>query len=263
LWRDAFAPIAVGKKPQAWLVLRPQTLALMQPLIKDGRLTLALTLSARGEVKVQENAPLNPPTALPKALPLDQASNRFWVNVPFLLPYAEAERLARDSLNRHPPAIAGVTLKISEVHILPSFGDVAVETRFCADPNWDIGGLFASCAHVYFIGQPEFDSATATFKITHLRYDVASAGLMLHLFQGVFAPTLVARLIEQHLVFDEQANIARLKRDVRQELAKPRGKILSISADLRAFGAASFSWTRDGFLVFFPAMGKVNTIIKA
>lgn len=261
-WNEAFTPIVVGKSPRAWLVLRPENIWVMQPRMTNGMLTLALKLSARGEVTVQQVAPANPAAALPAPLPLDQASDSFSVSVPFFLSYAEAERLAQDSLRRHPPAMQGARLEVSLIRILPSRNEVGVETRFCADANWDIGGLFRSCAHVYLIGRPEFDAGTLTLRIAGLHYDMASAGLMLHLFQHIVRPDQVAGLIERHLVFDERSDILRLEENVRQKLAKPHGKTLSISAEVRAFGAPSFMWMKDGFLAFFPATGTVKPIFR-
>ena len=56
--------------PISWLVLRPQTLGVSQPRLRDGAITLSLALSARAQVVVQDAVPDNAPTPLPAALPL-------------------------------------------------------------------------------------------------------------------------------------------------------------------------------------------------
>ena len=261
LWAGAFAPIAVSKKPIAWLVLRPESLALMQPGIGHGALTLSLALAARGEILVQDQAPFNPPTPLPKPAALSQASNRFRVAIPFLLPYAQAEQLALSSLRRNPPRVAGMTLAFSSLRILPSAQDVVVETRFCAAPGWDFTGWFASCAHVYLRGEPAFDPVTRTMRVTGLHYDLASANAALRILR-VVAASKFANMIGQTLVFDVSREIGREEDEVRAQLATPHGKALSISANVQSFGAPSFSWTRDGFLAVFSATGAVNAMFK-
>ncbi len=67
VWAGAFRPIKVGKSPVSWLVLRPETLGVSQPRLRDGRITLSLALSARARVVVQDAAPrrIRPRRCLP------------------------------------------------------------------------------------------------------------------------------------------------------------------------------------------------------
>ncbi len=190
LWARAFAPIAVSNAPRAWLVLRPEKIGLMQPKIGDGALTLSLALAARGQILVQDNVPANPPTPLPDPVPLSQTSDRFSVAVPFLLPYARAEQIALGVLTRHPPRVAGMRLNFRTLHILPSAADMVVETRFCAEPDWDFTGWFGSCAHVYFRGSRCSIPPRENSVMVNLHYDVASVNLM---GRGSCAPSRLAR----------------------------------------------------------------------
>ena len=225
LWLQAFAPIAIGRNPVSWLMLRPESVALMQPAIGHGALTLSLALAARGEVLVQNEMPSNPATPLPKPSVLSEASNRFRIAIPFLLPYAEAERLALSSLTRDPPRVAGMRLAFSSLYILPSAQDVVVETRFCARPEWDITGWFGACAHVYLRGVPAFDPATRTVRISGLRYDIASANAGLRILRAV-ASAKFTDAIGHTLVFDVSRRIAREETQIRDQLAMPHGKTL-------------------------------------
>lgn len=261
LWTSAFQPIEVGKKPVSWLVLKPQSLGVLQPQLSHGALTLSLAVTARGEVVVQDQKPLNPPASLPQPAPLGEASNRFSIAIPFLLPYARAGQLALDRLRQKPLRAASMKMVFSELRILPSADDVVVETRFCADPPWDPAGWFASCGQVYLRGVPKFDPSTGIMRVTSLRYDVASANIMLEMMRA-FAPGTLSSVIEQHLVFDESREIDRLEEQVRAGLAAPHGQALTISARIETFGPPSFAWTRDGFLAFFSAGGEIETAFK-
>jgi hypothetical protein len=169
--------------------------------------------------------------------------------------------LALDRLRQKPLRIAGAKLIFSELRILPSADDVVVETRFCADPDWDPTGWFASCGQFYLRGVPEFDPVTRIMRVTSLRYDIASANMMLDMMRA-FAPKTLASVVEQHLVFDETQEIDRLEDQVRAELATPHGQALTISARIETFGAPSFAWTRDGFLALFSADGKIETAFR-
>ena len=149
LWADAFRPLRVGKSPVSWLVLRPQTLGISQPRLRDDKVTLSVSLSARAQVVVQNTEPQNAPTPLPAAQILNMPSRTFSFNVPLLLPYEEASQLALASLAKSPPHAGGMVVKFTKLDILPSGQDVVVATRFCADPAWDPFDWFASCGNIY------------------------------------------------------------------------------------------------------------------
>lgn len=257
VWADAFRPIQVGKSPVSWLVLRPETIGVSQPRLSDGNITLSLALSARAKVVVQDGAPDNAPAPLPAAHILDAPSQGFSFNVPLLLPYGQASKLALASLAKRPPKAGGMTVSFSRLQILPSGQDVVVATRFCADPSWDLFGWFSSCGDVYLRGVPVFDSVRKTIRVDHLHYDVASANLMLSAARALAGDQL-AKLMQSHLVFHEAGQIDRLESQITQVLARPEGRDLSVSAQVQSFGTPAFTWTADGFLAVFSAKGQVD-----
>lgn len=261
VWAEAFRPIKVGKSPVSWLVLRPESLGVSQPRLRDGAITLSLALAARARVVVQEAAPDNAPTPLPAAEILDAPRQGFSFNVPLLLPYGQASQLALASLSKRPPHAGGMTVRFSRLEILPSGEDVVVATRFCADPSWDPFGWFASCGDVYLRGVPVFDPEQKTIRVDRLHYDVASASLMLGAVKALAGDELT-RLLQSHLVFHEAAQIDRLESQITQVLARPQGRDLSLSAKVQSFGTPAFTWTADGFLAEFSATGQVDAALN-
>jgi Domain of unknown function (DUF4403) len=261
VWVDAFRPIKVGKSPVSWLVLRPQTLAISQPQLRSGEVTLSVALSARAQVVVQNTEPENAPTPLPAAQILNTPSRAFSFNVPLLLSYGEASRLALASLAKRPPHAGGMVVRFTKLDILPSGQDVVVATRFCADPPWDPFGWFASCGNVYLRGVPIFDPVGKTIRVEQLHYDVASANLLLSALKALAGDELT-NLMQAHLVFHEAKQIDRLESQITQVLARPQGHDLSVSARVASFGTPAFSWTTEGFLAVFSATGEVNASLN-
>jgi len=261
VWAGAFRPIRVGKSPVSWLVLRPETLGVSQPRLRDGRITLSLALSARARVMVQDAAPENAPTPLPAAQIMNAPSQAFSFSVPLLLPYEQASQLALASLVKRPPHAGGMTVRFKRLQILPSGQDVVVATRFCADPDWDPFGWFASCGDVYLRGVPVFDPVEKTMRVDRLHYDVASGNLMLSAVKTLAGDELT-RLLQSQLVFHEAGQIDRLESQITQVLARPEGRELSVSARVESFGAPAFTWTADGFLAVFSATGQVDAALN-
>ena len=260
-WRRAFTPMRIGNAPAAWLVLRPEAIGVTQPVIRDGMVTLSLSVAARGRVVVQDKPPVGPPAPLPPATPMAAPSRAFSFSVPFLLPYGEASRLALASLRKKPPHMAGMTLRFSRLAVLPSGHDVVVETRVCAAPDWDPTGWLASCGTVWLRGVPRFDAVRKTIRVTDLHYDIASAGAVLRGLKAMAGDRL-AGLLQAHLVFDESRPIARLKAQLAAALAKPEGRDVVVSGRLESFAPPTFSWTRDGFVALFTAQGTVRATLE-
>jgi hypothetical protein len=257
-WRQAFKPLRVGKSPISWLVLSPERLEFAQPVIGNGNMTLFLGLEARAHVVIQDQEPINIPTPLPNASALTETPGAASVAVSFLLSYDRAAQLAMASLTRKPPHVAGMTLKFSQLQILPSGEDVVVSAQFCADPDWDFLGWFASCGTVYLRGTPQYDAAQQTIRVTNLHYDLGSANLMLHAVHALAGDQL-ARILQVGLMFDESKEIGRLKAQIVAAVAKPQGRDVSIAAQIESFAEPSFGWTSQGFVALFSAKAKLET----
>jgi len=254
-WAAAFRPIKVAKSPVAWLVLRPKQLSVSQPSLRNGAVAISLGVGAQAHVAVQEAPPDNVPAPLPLADTHAAPSDAFSFSVPVMLSYEEAARLARATLEKKPLHLSGLTLKFSGLSILPSGQDIVVFTRFCADPDWDPFGWFASCAGVYLRGRPVFESARKTVRIVNLHYDIDSANLMFRAMRTVSGAAFISAL-QSHLVFPQADRIDRLERQVAALLARPEGREFVVSAKLETFGDPVFTWTKDGFLAVFAARGK-------
>ena len=254
-WTAAFKPIRVAKSPVAWLVLRPNQVIVSQPLVHDGVVTISMGLAAEAHVAVQEMPPDNLPAPLPAANIRANPSNDFSFAVPVLLSYDEAAKLALASLAKRPPRVAGLTLEFSQLSVLPSRDDIVVSTKFCADPDWDPFGWFASCARVYLRGTPAFDPAHKTIQVTNLHYDIASANLIFRVMHTLAGDGFVSAL-QSHLDFPLADRMDRLQQQITAILAKPEGRDVVVSARLETFGDPQFTWTRDGFLAVLTARGK-------
>ncbi len=258
-WKQLFEPIALGKS--GWLVLAPERLRVARPSADNGAITLSLQLEVRGQVVAGGKPPRNIATALPAPARLDKPSDRFAVSVPVLLPYGEAARLAAASLARRPPHVAGMSLRFSDLAILPSGSDVVLQAQFCTDPDLALFGWLKSCGTGYLRGVPRFDARSAVIRVADVHYETTSGGLMLRLLNLV-GGSILSRSLEESLMFDEKRQIEKLNRQITDALAHPVGGTLSIAAEMESFGAPQFTWTKDGFLASFSAEGRTRTTLN-
>ena len=259
LWHKAFEPIRVSKRTPAWLVLAPQHLRIGTMQAQGDAVVLTLGLDVRAHVVVgnKPETPVKTPP-LPAPLPLANVpANTFRFSVPVLLPYSEAERLAFQRLRDHPVSLSGERIKFSALHILPSGQDVIVATRFCVSQPFDPFGWFDSCGTGYLRGKPEFDPGTQTIRIADLHYDIATADALvaaMHFLAG----NALAPMLQDKLVFRVGPDLQKLEGEIKDALAKPQTRGVSITGQVQSFGTPALTWTKDGFLASFSATGTVQ-----
>lgn len=257
-WRKLLQPIRIGKNPDSWLLLSPQRLRITPLTTENGALTVALAADVRARVIVgNPPAPPATPPRLPQPEPLRTRSNEFRAVVPVSLSYGDAAHIAMEKLKRKPLRVGKSLVRIDKLQILPSGQDLVVSANFCVVQGWDFTHLLDSCGRGYLRGAPQFDARTNTFRIAHLHYDIATENLMLRAMHALAGDRL-GEALEQHLVFDESREIARLKGEIAAALAKPQGRGIVISGKINTFGDPRLSWTKDGFLALISATGTVS-----
>jgi hypothetical protein len=263
IWAKAHAPIHIGKNPEAWLLLAPQHIFVEAPHMEGNALVLALGVETQARVLLGARPEMGAPPPLPPAeLMKEKPQQRFHLQVPAILPYDEAARLANAQIVKHPIVIGSATeVNVSELQIIPSHDDVVVAAKLCLAQSWDIFGWFDACGRGYLRGTPVFDGATGVLRITKISYDAGTANLLVGARQQL-AGTDFTRELEQRLVFDLSGQIAKLKDQVGTVLAKGAEGELSISGQMENFGTPSLSWTRDGFIAAFTAEGSVKTTLR-
>jgi hypothetical protein len=261
LWGRGFRPVRVGKAPQAWLMLDPQTISISTPQTMNGAISISLALNVQARVTVG-----NIPPAPAKIPPLPQpsayhaASNQFSFVVPALLPYGEAAKLAQQRLEAKPLHVKGMTVRFKTIAFLPSGQDVIVQTHFCVAQSWDFTGWFDSCGTGYLRGRPVFDAKSGMVRIADVHYDIATAGVLLATMR-LLAGDALGKALEPKLVFSVTKDIGKLQSEIRAALAKPQGRGLVLSGIVDSFGTPVLTWTKDGFLASFSAQGRVKTSV--
>jgi hypothetical protein len=262
LWRKVLQPIKVGKDPQSWLVLSPERLRLTPIHTVNNAVVVAMAADVRAHVVLGEKpaSPQTPPP-LPKPQPLQSASNGFAVSVPVALSYGDAVKLAVLHMKKHPLRAAGASVQIEKLRILPSGQDVVVAAHFCVGQKWDFTGLLDSCGDGYLRGVPKFDAATGKLHIDNVHYDIGTENLMLHVMKFLAGDEL-GKALQQTLVFDESKEIAKLENNIRAALAKPQGKGVAVTGQIKSFGTPSVRWTKDGFVALLTATGTVSASLS-
>ncbi len=258
LWLKAQRPIRIGKSPTAWLLLEPERVRVSQLATHDNAVIVSLGVDVRARIVVADKPPAAPlDRAIPPPAPLGAPSDRFAVVVPVLLPYGEAAKLAMQRLAGTPLKIAGARLRFEKLEIAPSSRDVVVVARFCVSQGWDPFGWFDSCGEGYLRGTPQFDSRTDMIRIANMHYDIGTEGMILGAMRMLTGDAL-SKALEAKLVFNVGRDIGRIDAELEAALARPQGRGVIFSGNVRSFGTPTLTWTNEGFLATFPAQGTIH-----
>ncbi len=258
LWLKAQQPIRIGKSPAAWLLLEPERVRVSPLATHDNAVVVSFGVDVRARVVVADRPPAARLTrTIPPPVPLGAPSDRFAVVVPVLLPYGEAGELAMQRLAETPLKIGGARLCFERLEILPSGRDVVVVARFCVSQGWDPFGWFDSCGEGYLRGAPQFDSRTDTIRIANMHYDIGTEGMILGAVRMLTGDAL-SKTLEAKLVFNVGRDIGRIDAELQTALARPEGRGVVFSGNVRSFGVPTLTWTNEGFLATFPAQGTIH-----
>jgi hypothetical protein len=248
----------VGKSPEAWLMLSPQSIRVSALRTDNNAVSISLAVDTLARVMVgpKPETPRKLPK-LPKPLPLAQPSNVFRVSVPTLLTYDRAAQLAMQRVIKKPISVRGATVHFHWIKFLPSGDDIVVSTHFCVSQGWDLFGWFDSCGTGYLRGKPVFDSNGQRVRIVNVRYDLQTAGVILSTMK-MLAGSELGQALETRLVFDVSRDILKMHAQISKALAKPQGRGVEITGSVGAFGKPVLTWTKDGFLATFSAEGTIH-----
>lgn len=261
LWAGIFTPIKLGSTPTSWLVLQPEHIRVGLPSVANNALTMGLGVDVRARLVVNNERPDVHPTPLPPPAPVTGEANHFRVAVPAVLPYDQAAKLALNILQKNPPRIGSHILQIQSLKITPSGQDVVIEAGFCIAEKWDPSDTFSGCGSGYLRGVPQFDAASQTIRIAHVRYDVLTQNWMLSAMRGLAGDDL-GKAMEQALQFNVAGQIKAAQNSVSAALAHPQGNVVTISGSVERFGPVTLSWTREGFVSMFSAEGSVHADLR-
>jgi len=261
LWAGVFAPIKLGTTPASWLVLQPEQIRVGVPRVNGQVLSMGLGVDVRAQLVASETRPSVRPAPLPPPAEVNGPANHFSLRVPVLLPYDEAAKLGLAALQKNPPRAGSHSLKITGLRILPSGRDVVIAASFCIAENWDPVDVLSGCGSGYLRGVPEFDAASQTIRITHIRYDVLTANWMLSAMSGLAGDDL-GKEMEKALQFKAGGQIARLKEQVSAALAKPQGDVVMVSGQVEKYGPVTLSWNKDGLVAFFSVEGSLTAQLR-
>lgn len=261
LWAGVFAPIRLNTTPSTWLVLQPERIRVGLPSVQNNALTMGLGVDVRARLVASDDRPTVTPTMLPPPAPVNGPSNRFAVSVPVILPYAQAASIALDAMKKNPPRAGTHTINISKLEFLPSGQDVVISAAFCIAEKYDPTDALTGCGSGYLRGVPEFDAASQTIRITHVRYDVLTQNWMLSVMRGLAGDDL-GKAMEKALQFKVGGQIKQVQSQVAGALARPQGSVVMVSGQVQSFGPVTLSWNKDGFVTTMSAEGSIKAELK-
>jgi hypothetical protein len=236
LWRTMQQPVALDSTTSLWLVLAPETVALVPITGRGNVVTTGLALTARPRV-VAGARPAVRVRPLP-SLTLARPSTGLRVPVDVQIPFDDVSRRATALLAAE---TAGKDLVIRAVRVRGA-GDSAVV-------QLDMSGTLD--ATLSLVGRPRYDERTRALVVDDLRYTVASRNLMSRMKATLGAP-LVKRAIDQatghgRMPLGQQLDSLRVQ--LTHQLNRPLAPDVAIGGGIRSLRVLGLFTTDSAFVL--------------
>lgn len=201
LWRDAYNPVLVDKKFNAWLKLSPEKIVMSPLSAANNRLRLSIGLVTVAEIVIGPKPVSLPVRPLPQLQPLSQFANQFQIQLATDIYFADLVT----ALN---PILLNQTFGDDKKITIHSFSLKSNDGRLVIDlaATGDFDG------ELTLLAKPVYNRQNNTLTFDNIDFDTRNAGLLVGvggwLFNGAIRDVIKEKL---NATIADQLESARLK----------------------------------------------------
>lgn len=183
-WQMLFEPFRVPGGYNAWLSMKPSSIALLPVKAMDGKLRFGAAVTSEIECLVDRKPLAARIPLLPDLKPLEMPGDTFRINLLTDIPYETIERMTMEEVRDSVYAFGKKSLKFETFRMYGTEGRMAIETTVTGS----IKGT------MYLTGIPYFNSRDTTLQVKNLKFDLKTRNLWMKsaswLFNGKIERTL-------------------------------------------------------------------------
>jgi hypothetical protein len=227
LWDKVQEPIELGK--DVWLQIRTDKVSIgTYKLIPDPKSPEIQTVF---EIYAQPNVIFGPrPKAYKNPLPpltnYEPGLQRFRIESNFKISFADVNKILTDPktgiLNKTLPGSGDHHLKITQLHIYGSGGQLVVEAQVAYDPVMNLSSQQAKLT-IYLLGTPHYHEDTQTIDFPDLDFDIQTSDFLVQMAEFVAGSGLTDEL-RKVLVIPVGKNLDEVKAKMDKAMNRPIGK---------------------------------------
>lgn len=252
VWEAIQQPMLVDESYRMWSKTTPLSIGLTPITTYNNALQTKIAVECLNDVSFGEKPGFRENSFLPNLTLLDEAPDDFQMRFATDVPFAEAERLAKNIMVGQVFESGKKKVKVEDITLWGNNDRIVVNTRLSGSFN----------GQIYFIGRPEFNPEKNQIEVKDLDYHVDTKSFLLRSASWIFQGTIKKKMAAS-MTFPLDQNIAEVKNAVQQTLSN-----YQIQPGITLYGALDSVAVQDtrvtptGIRVNLFSTGKVNVDVK-
>ena len=251
-WEAIQKPILLDETYRMWSKTTPLSIGITPLSTHNNTLQTKIAVECLNEVSFGEKPTFRENSTLPNLSLLTEAPDDFQMRFATDVPFAEAERLAKNMMVGQVFESGKKKVKVEDLVLWGNNDRIVVNTKLSGSFN----------GQIYFIGRPEFNPEKNQIEVKDLDFHVDTRNFLLRsaswIFQGAIKKKMAASM-----AFPMAQNIAEIKNSVQQTLSN-----YQIQPGITLYGALDSVSVQDtritpqGIRVNLFSTGRVNVDVK-
>lgn len=251
-WEAIQKPILLDETYRMWSKTTPLSIGITPLSTYNNTLQTKIAVECLNEVSFGEKPTFRENSTLPNLSLLTEAPDDFQMRFATDVPFAEAERLAKNMMVGQVFESGKKKVKVEDLVLWGNNDRIVVNTKLSGSFN----------GQIYFIGRPEFNALKNQIEVKDLDFQVDTRNFLLRsaswIFQGPIKKKMAASM-----TFPLEQNIASIKNSVQQALSSyPIQPGITLYGALDSVAVQDTRVTPTGIRVNLFSTGKVNVDVK-
>ncbi len=251
-WEAIQQPVLLDEEYRMWSKTTPISIGLTPITTYNNALQTKIAVECLNDVSFGEKPTFRENSFLPNLTLLNEAPDDFQMRFATDVPFAEAERLAKNIMVGQVFESGKKKVKVEDLTLWGNNDRVVVNTKLSGSFN----------GQIYFIGRPEFNPLKNQIEVKDLDFHVDTRNFLLRSSSWIFQGTIKKKMAAS-MVFPLGQNIAEMKNSIQQTLSN-----YQIQPGITLYGALDSVAVQDtrvtptGIRVNLFSTGKVNVDVK-
>lgn len=251
-WDAIQEPILLDESYRMWSKTTPVSIGLTPLYTYNNALQTKIAVECINDVSFGEKPLFRENSILPNLTLLEEAPDDFQMRFATEIPFAEAERLAKNIMVGQVFESGKKKVKVEDLTLWGNNDRIVVNTKLSGSFN----------GQIYFIGRPAFNAEKNQIEVKDLDFQVDTRNFLLRSASWIFQGTIKKKMAAS-MTFPLAQNITEVKNAVQQTLSN-----YQIQPGITLYGALDSVAVQDtrvtakGIQVNLFSTGKVNVDVK-
>lgn len=251
-WEAIQQPVLLDSTYRMWSKTTPLSIGITPLVTYNNALQTKIAVECLNDVSFGEKPSFRENSSLPNLTLLTEAPDDFQMRFATDVPFAEAERLAKNMMVGQVFESGKKKVKVEDLTLWGNNDRMVVNTKLSGSFN----------GQIYFIGRPEFNPEKNQIEVKDLDFHIDTRNFLLRSASWIFQGTIKKKMA-QSMTFPLEQQISEVKNSVQQSLLNyPIQPGVTLHGVLDSVAVQDTRVTPTGLRVNLFSTGRVNVDVK-